>query len=226
MSRRETLRISRVAAPVTVLGPGVRVALWVQGCTIGCRGCASVDTWSTDGGSNAEIGTLAAELARIAAEVGATGLTVTGGEPFQQPDETAQLIEAARATWPVGEAMDALVFTGYAAAAARRRAPGLWAVADTVIAGPYRRDRPSPHPLLGSANQTIETNTALGEARMATVARARPSLQLAVVEGAVSLVGLPDPGDLDRLRDKLATRGIHLPTVSWDAATPDEQTRT
>ncbi|MFE5672575.1 4Fe-4S single cluster domain-containing protein [Agromyces sp. NPDC056523] len=217
----DTIRIARFAAPVTVLGPGVRVAVWVQGCTIGCHGCASVDTWSSDAGTSADIEVLAADLARTAAEVGATGLTVTGGEPFQQPDEVTRLIDATRRRWDRGAEMDALVFTGYAAAAARRRAPRLWAVADAVIAGPYRRDRPSPHPVLGSANQTIETNTALGATRMARVAPARPAIQVAVDDGAVSLIGLPDPGDLDRLRAKLAARGIRLPEVSWDAESPD-----
>ena len=40
--------LNRAHYPVTTLGPGVRAGIWTQGCTIGCRGCASRDTWEPD----------------------------------------------------------------------------------------------------------------------------------------------------------------------------------
>src|ERR1043165_1857353 len=43
-----TLQLNKAHWPVTVLGPGRRIGLWVQGCTIGCRGCVSQDTWPSD----------------------------------------------------------------------------------------------------------------------------------------------------------------------------------
>lgn len=210
------LRVSRLAAPITVLGPGARVALWVQGCTIGCVGCASVDTWDAEGGASWSVDELAGEIVDAAGAAGATGLTVTGGEPFQQPDAVAELIRLVRRRWRT-VAPDVLVFTGYAAAAARRRSPALWDAADIVVAGPYRRDRPSDHPLLGSANQTVEVVTELGAERMSDVPSiGRPRLQVSAADGALALTGLPDPGDLDRLRAALAARGITLGGVSWD----------
>lgn len=212
----ETLRVNRLAGPITVLGPGTRVALWVQGCTIGCAGCASVDTWDAAGGAPWLLDPLADEVVRLAAATDAAGVTVTGGEPFQQPDLVAGLISRVRERWAGSIAPDVLVFTGYASSAARRRSPMLWNAADIVIAGPYRRDRPSDHPLLGSANQTIETLTELGRQRLAEMAVGRPRLQLSADDGELSLVGMPDPGDLDRLRAALAARGIHLGDVSWD----------
>lgn len=211
-----TIRVNRLAAPVTVLGPGTRVAVWVQGCTIRCAGCASVDTWDATAGATWEVDALADTILAEAASVDATGLTITGGEPFQQPDAVAALISRLRAGWPLTSQPDVLVFTGYAAAAARRRAPALWDSADVIIAGPYRRDRPSDNPLLGSANQTIVTPTALGRERLATIAPGRPRLQVSADDGALSLIGLPDPGDLARLRALLAARGIDLGGVSWD----------
>ncbi|MCA1696856.1 MAG: radical SAM protein, partial [Actinobacteria bacterium] len=37
--------------PVTTLGYGTRAGVWVQGCTIGCHGCASRDTWAVTEGT-------------------------------------------------------------------------------------------------------------------------------------------------------------------------------
>ena len=38
--------VSRLHFPVTTLGPGRRAAIWLQGCSIHCRGCVSRDTWA------------------------------------------------------------------------------------------------------------------------------------------------------------------------------------
>jgi anaerobic ribonucleoside-triphosphate reductase activating protein len=67
--------------PVTTLGPGRRVGVWLQGCSIRCQGCISVDTWIKDRGITTvdEVVTaLQLWLSR------ADGITVSGGEPFDQ----------------------------------------------------------------------------------------------------------------------------------------------
>lgn len=209
------VRINRLAAPITALGPGVRVGLWVQGCTIGCAGCASTDTWSPAGGVERDIAEVASEIVALAAQTHADGLTISGGEPFQQPEELAQLVEEVRSQWPGPQAVDVLIFTGYAEAAARRRSPALWAQADIIVAGPYRHDRPSAHPLLASDNQTLELNTALGRARMAGPSADRVHLQISADDTTLTLAGLPQPGDLDRLRQELERRGVYFADVSW-----------
>jgi anaerobic ribonucleoside-triphosphate reductase activating protein len=206
-----TVRISRLAAPITALGPGIRVAVWVQGCTIGCAGCASVDTWDAAGGTSWDVAVLADHLVDTAITVGAEGLTITGGEPFQQADAVAALIDAVRERWDA----DVLLFTGYAASAARRVSPVLWSRLDMAIAGPYRRDRPSAHPLLGSANQTVEALTDRGATLLHPIADGATHLQVTESAGALHIVGMPSPGDLPRLRRMLAERGVRLNGVSW-----------
>lgn len=39
--------LSRLHFPVTTLGPGRRIGVWFQGCSIRCAGCISRDTWET-----------------------------------------------------------------------------------------------------------------------------------------------------------------------------------
>jgi organic radical activating enzyme len=76
------LRVSRIHVPVTALGPGRRVGIWVQGCSIGCAGCMSQDTWDPAGGEPVPVSRILSWLAGLPGTV--TGLTVSGGEPFQQ----------------------------------------------------------------------------------------------------------------------------------------------
>ena len=42
----DQIGLNRVHFPVTALGPGRRVGIWLQGCSIRCPGCMSLDTWA------------------------------------------------------------------------------------------------------------------------------------------------------------------------------------
>lgn len=202
------LRISRIAAPITVLGPGRRVAVWVQGCTLACPGCASVDTWSATQGRKMSVAEVAAEVLRLAAEHQLDGLTISGGEPFQQAEEVAELIESVHEV----DDLDVVLFTGYEATIAHRRSERLAQVVDILVAGRYDRTQPSDQPLLASANQRIVTSDR-GARRLTDVSATR--LQVAADEGDLFVVGLPQPGDLDRLQQALAARGVALAGASW-----------
>lgn len=220
------LQVNRVAYPVTVLGPGRRAGLWVQGCRIGCPGCGSTDTWDPAGGTPVDTATLAAGLADLVEAEDLTGLTITGGEPTEQSDALADLVVRLRAAVPDRQ-LDVLVFTGRSAAAARRSA-ALWAVTDVAVCGPYRPDRPSTDPLVVTTNQRLVALTPLGRERFAgppleapqsrAVDPAPRRVQASVADGDITLVGLPRPGDLLRLEEALRRRGITLGGRSWQTS--------
>ena len=50
------LNVASVSRASRVNGPGLRAVVWVQGCTIGCHGCESRDTWDPSGGGDIEPG--------------------------------------------------------------------------------------------------------------------------------------------------------------------------
>lgn len=206
---RSTVRISRIAAPITVLGPGRRVSVWVQGCTLSCPGCASVDTWPADGGREMAVADVVAEVLRLVEEHDLDGVTISGGEPFQQADRVADVLAAVRAARPD---LDVVVFTGYDAAVARRRGVRLARLTDILIAGRYDRTQPSDRTLTASANQRIITSDR-GARRLAEVTDAR--VQVAAEGGDLFVVGLPQPGDLDRVHEALRARGVALAGASW-----------
>ncbi|NCD18389.1 MAG: radical SAM protein [Actinobacteria bacterium] len=211
---RLTLRVARVMSPVTVLGPGRRVVLWVQGCGIGCPGCASVDTWDPDGGTRLDVVALVGQIGDLIGRDGLDGLTITGGEPTDQGEPLHELVTLLRARRPD---LDVLVFTGRTHRVAARRAPRLLEATDCVVAGPYRRDLPPNGPLVASANQTVHLRSGAARERYAALLEdsLAPGLQVCVEDGEILLVGLPRAGDLDRFEAGLAAAGVRLEGVTW-----------
>lgn len=209
-----SLRIARVLAPVTVLGPGRRIVVWVQGCAIACAGCASVDTWDPSGGQAIQVDELAALLVDQIRELRLDGLTITGGEPTSQPAALGELVRQVRE----GSApLDVLVFTGRTDLAARRVAPDLIGQADCVVAGPYRQDLPGRGRLVASDNQVVSFGSPAARQRYATWLEDESPrrLELTADSDSLYLVGLPDSGDLVEFERRLHDRGITLREATW-----------
>lgn len=82
-------------------GDGLRVVLWVSGCTHGCKGCHNPITWDIDGGipfndsAREEIFT---ELKKPYI----SGITFSGGDPLHplNREEVGKLAEEIRSEFP------------------------------------------------------------------------------------------------------------------------------
>ena len=134
-------------------GPGVRAAVWVQGCTIGCPGCFNPGTHDPGAGYEDDTELIAKRIAGLG---GIEGVSISGGEPLQQAAAVAHLVGLLRA-----ESIPVLVFSGYTMAAIRTLpfGPEILAQIDVLVAGPYQEGRHSGAGLLGSANQRIHLLT-------------------------------------------------------------------
>jgi anaerobic ribonucleoside-triphosphate reductase activating protein len=210
------LRLSRLHWPVTVLGHGRRVGIWLQGCSIRCPGCCSRDTWEAAPDSAT---TVAAVLAwideRPLAEI--EGFTLSGGEPFDQPEALAALVHGLRERYGAGRERDLLVYSGYPWPVLRRRHAGILEGVDALVSGPYVGTR-RPLPLRGSDNQALHPLSELGRRRYCAEVPHDPLRLQAEYDGrTLWMIGIPRPGDLDRLAGRLAARGIDLGDVSWRA---------
>lgn len=211
-----TVRVSRVHFPVRVLGPGRRLGIWLQGCGIGCPGCVSRDTWNPDGGTALTVGDLLARCEELV-EGRLDGVTISGGEPFEQPEALADLVDGLRA-WGArrGEVLDILCYSGRTESALRRNFRTLVDRMDVIVAGPYVAARGLEHPLAGSANQRVLAISELGRARLAWLdPLERPRMQMDVSEERIWMIGIPRAGDLARIEAELASRGVDLEEVSW-----------
>lgn len=218
---RTSLQVSRSHFPVTALGPGVRLGVWVQGCPLACRGCMARDTWDAGGGLAVDVEELA-ELWRGAVARGADGLTVSGGEPLAQPGPLRAFLEAARrVSAESGAEHDILLYTGYEPTEFDEEQRRTASLADMVITGRFVAARPTELIWRGSANQVMRPQTDLGRARYAPYLDARPEhpeLQLRVDADRLWLVGVPRRGTLVQLDRLLRLRGIDARRASWRPA--------
>jgi anaerobic ribonucleoside-triphosphate reductase activating protein len=228
-----SIRLSRVHFPVTVLGPGTRLGIWVQGCHLACPGCMSRDTWDADGGSSESITGLAGVWRKVR-DQGATGLTVSGGEPAEQAGEVAELVhqirqvdaelthhgrpQDSRAGAQRRAPLDVLVFSGLDEEQFRAACPALAECADAAILGPFDITQPTDLVWRGSGNQRLVTFTALGTERYAQyldAATASPAMQFVVDPDRIWTIGIPRIGDLPALERRLREHGVEAGGVSW-----------
>lgn len=69
-------------------GPGVRVSLFVSGCTHHCKGCFNPETWSFDYGKRFDEAAEEEILAALSPDY-IEGFSVLGGEPFEPQNQHA-----------------------------------------------------------------------------------------------------------------------------------------
>lgn len=145
------LSVGRVVPRTEVEGPGLRFAVWVQGCSIRCAGCFNPHLWQPGGGEAISPQALIEEA--LAADV--EGVTLLGGEPFDQAVGAAEFASLAKRA-----GLSVMTFTGFTLAHLRRRAIAdpaiqrLLDATDLLVDGPYQAERPDhARPWVGSTNQ-------------------------------------------------------------------------
>ena len=81
----------------TVDGPGIRLVVFLAGCSLGCSFCHNPDTWAR-GNKQISVDEILAkyEEYRPFYENSGGGITISGGEPLQQPEFLIELFKACR----------------------------------------------------------------------------------------------------------------------------------
>lgn len=211
------IQLNKAHFPVTVLGPGTRVGIWLQGCTIRCRGCISRDTWPADPASEIEVGELLAWVHRLP-EDGVDGVTISGGEPFDQPQALAELVQGLD-EWRrrLDRPVDLLAYSGRPWAELVLEHQAVLDTLDAVVPEPFVRGAPTDAALTGSANQRVVPLTELGRQRYCDAALddQRRQVQLDVDDDTIWFIGIPRQGDMRRLTDDAAAAGITWKRTSW-----------
>lgn len=99
------LQIAGVVEESIVDGPGFRFVVFTQGCKHNCPGCHNPQTHSFDGGTTVDIDGL---LEQIKKNPLLDGITLSGGEPFEQAEACAELASKAKAL-----KLNIMAYTGY-----------------------------------------------------------------------------------------------------------------
>lgn len=197
-----TIQLSRITYGTTAEGPGLRTAVWFQGCSIRCKGCINPQLFSKSGGTAVDPST----VVEGALEQGCEGITLVGGEPFDQATGAAELAELARA---VG--LGVLTFTGFtyedllARGDAERR---LISATDLLIDGQFMSDSgDSLRALVGSTNQRFIHLTERYAEFDAAAHPNRIDVRIAA-NGSIEVAGFLDSKQLGDLMDLSETRRV------------------
>lgn len=204
-----SVAVARLLPVTEAEGPGRRTAVWVQGCSIRCAGCFNPQMWARRGGTDRAVESLAEEILAGAAVHDVEGISLLGGEPFEQAAALGRLAHVVRAA-----GLSVMTFTGYLLDDLRRwsrtRADiaALLAATDLLADGPFLQERPERRrPWVGSTNQGLH---ALSDRYVEEVDRAaelRDHVEVRIgADGLVSVNGWADAADLDVLLDGLGRR--------------------
>ena len=151
----------------------------------------------------------------------ADGITVSGGEPFDQKEALYVLLSALRARTPA----DVLIYTGYARE--QLKLDDFFGLIDVLITDPFLPEWPQRLALRGSDNQRLHYLTDVGARRFSEFDRERRGeddrLDLCIDDaGTAWLTGIPKRGDVARLLKILRSHG-HEAYGTFDARGADSE---
>lgn len=99
------LRLSGIINDSIVDGPGIRLTVFVQGCPHHCEGCHNPQTHAFDGGYEGDTDEILEQVKRNPL---LRGITLSGGEPFCQPEPLTELAKQVHAL-----GLDVVTYSGY-----------------------------------------------------------------------------------------------------------------
>jgi len=144
------IRIAGIMPESIVDGPGFRFTVFTQGCFHNCPGCHNPETHDPNGGRAVTVESL---LDAMRKNPVLDGLTLSGGEPFEQVDACVSLAMGARAMGLNVWAYSGYTFEELLADPEKRR---LLEVCDVVVDGPFLlSERTLEKRFRGSRNQRI-----------------------------------------------------------------------
>lgn len=190
--------ISLLHYPLQVLGPGRRVGVWMQGCSIRCPGCISGHTWEQKGGERLAVGELMERIKPFLSRC--DGVTISGGEPFDQPEALFSLEEGVREHG----VDDVLVYSGYSFRELQGRHGTMLRRFAALVDGEFRQGAETEAGWKGSENQRLFVMSGNHELQRryqqfaATGSEGR-RLQLVAGGGGVFVLGIPGQRDREAI---------------------------
>jgi len=139
--------IARLLYPIKVLGPGNRIGIWFCGCPRRCQGCSNPELWTFQEHYKTTLTTIIEMIKNIIAKNKVDGFTITGGDPFYQPQALSALLNELHFI-----SDDILVYTGYQK---EELLPEQLKNIAVLIDGQYIESRNNNVTLRGSDNQRI-----------------------------------------------------------------------
>ncbi|MDF2988764.1 MAG: anaerobic ribonucleoside-triphosphate reductase activating protein [Eubacterium sp.] len=148
------LRIAGIINESIVDGPGIRMVIFAQGCTHNCQGCHNPHTHSFEGGELKEVDAIIKDIKK---NYLLDGITLSGGDPFEQAEAFSVLAGEAKKL-----GLNVVTYTGYTyerlieIAKQREGFAELLKNTDLLIDGPFiQKEKNLLLKFRGSTNQRV-----------------------------------------------------------------------
>jgi anaerobic ribonucleoside-triphosphate reductase activating protein len=146
----------------------------------------------------------------------AQGVTISGGEPFDQPRALKTLLTDLRREVDA----DIFVFSGYSFGRISEQVASMTGLIDALMTDPFDQAAPQTLALRGSDNQRLHLLTPQGRKRFSSYERRMSKIDhrfdvMVDEDGSVWLAGIPRRADFQRLRSGLRSAG-HRTAMSDD----------
>lgn len=199
------LRIARWSKRCSVLGPGVRAVVWVQGCPFRCPGCVAPESLPFEGGEIIGVNELAEQI--LALE-DIQGVTFSGGEPMSQAFSLSNLAKILhdRRDFSVmsysGFTLEQLLARG------TNQQKRFLSELDILVDGLYVHERHTDLIWRGSDNQRVIFLSRRHEEWKSKMSSPGPGVEFEFEHDAVSWMGVPPKGFREQFEDQL--QRLHL----------------
>lgn len=211
MNAEKKIRISHYTESTTVLGPGNRFVVWMQGCQKRCKNCINPAGQPVDGGTLMDLDSL---LDLIVNTKGIQGVTISGGEPFLQfPILFEMLVKIKSVT-----NLDIMLFSGYTYDEIREMLPEevcdqFFAYVDIFVDGEYVDELNQNQLYRGSENQKVYLFTSKYQsfAQEITNTVGREFEFDIKADSEIFMVGIPPKDFYDEFMDLIAAEGKNIP---------------
>lgn len=137
--------------PIQVLGPGKRLGIWTQGCTIRCDHCISTHNWEFDVSKFISWEKVVDYINKNGGAKNIEGVTISGGEPFDQHKELDRMLDILNTLG----FRDILVYSGYTYEYLKDNYGHILEKFSVLIDGPFVFGKESDYIWKGSENQNM-----------------------------------------------------------------------
>lgn len=149
------MKYIKITGPDVENGLGFRTTLWISGCKCHCEGCHNPETWSFTFGKEFTDESYQ-ELKENLSKPYIKGLTLSGGNPVDSPEDLLSLLKRVREDF--GNSKDIWLYSGYVFEDLLKDplCKEILGLVDIVVDGPFiLSKRNTALPFRGSENQRI-----------------------------------------------------------------------
>ena len=197
-------QLNKIQYPIYNLGEGKRIGIWVQGCTLKCKGCVNKTLWSSKGGKSISVVDVFNWVASRQKDF--DGITISGGEPFQQYEQLVAFLHLIKTK----TSLTVHCFSGYYLNELQQQFHDklFLKYIDTLVDGRYIEEQHENTNIKGSANQSVyRIIDEVPVKQRKTRASKKWSLNVSS-ENEIYMSGIPKKNELKTLCNELAEVGI------------------